>query len=195
MTVDEEPSSGIAASVAESTVELYAVPDSLSLDIEIGETCLGAGDWPRVIESAVSAALRGGLSGPLPSSEIYVALVDNAQSQNLNANYRSKDKATNVLSFPGTDPDELSGALKFSAKGGPPVMLGDLIIADAVVASEARDQGKSNTAHLSHLVVHGVLHLLGYDHINDSDATEMETLEREILEGLGIKDPYEADEK
>lgn len=170
------------------------MPSGLSLDIEVEDHCLGAGDWHALIEGAVVAALADGLSGPLPAAEIYVGLVGNQQSQELNRDYRGKDKPTNVLSFPGIEPDDLPQALKFAASGGPPVMLGDLIIADAVVASEAAEQKKSNADHLSHLVVHGVLHLLGYDHINDTEAEEMEALEREILAKMGIADPYRAND-
>lgn len=170
-------------------------PAGLSLDIDTGETCLGEGDWSKTIESAVSATLRAGLTGPLPAAELYVGLVPNAQSQRLNVQYRNKDYATNVLSFPATDPEELPAALKISATGGPPVMLGDLIIADNVVVKEAVAQHKSKAAHLSHLVVHGVLHLLGYDHMDDNEAVEMEALEREILKSLDISDPYEAIEE
>jgi len=175
--------------------EAQSAPAGLSLDIEIDETCLGEGDWTPTIECAVSAALRRGLSGPLPEAELYVGLVPNEQSQQLNAQYRDKDYATNVLSFPATDPEELPDALKASARGGPPVMLGDLIIAGKVVADEAAAQQKSISAHLSHLVVHGVLHLLGYDHMEDNEAVEMEALEREILKSLGFSDPYEANEE
>lgn len=170
-------------------------PAGLCLDIDISETCLGEGDWTPVIKRAVSAALRRGLSGPLPGAELYVALVPNEQSQQLNAQYRDKDYATNVLSFPATEPEELTDALKASARGGPPLMLGDLIIAGKVVADEAAAQQKSTTAHLSHLTVHGVLHLLGYDHMEDNEALEMEALEREILKSLGFNDPYEAIEE
>jgi len=189
MTINDDPASSMPDQGAP------VVPAGLSLDIDIGDNCLGEGDWPRAIETAVSAALGAGLSGPLPSAELYVALVSNEQSQELNAQYRSKNYATNVLSFPATDPDELSASLKVSACGGPPLMLGDLIIADAVVAAEAKAQNKSCAAHLTHLVVHGVLHLLGYDHINDSDAEEMEAMERDVLEALGIDDPYETSEE
>lgn len=185
MTRQEEAASSMpAAPVGAATIE-----------IDLGENCLGDGDWQATIEAAAVAGLKNGLSGPLPPSELYIALVDNERSHDLNSEYRGKDKATNILSFPGTDPDELPAALKFSATGGPPVMLGDLIIADAVVAIEASQQGKSVFAHLSHLVVHGVLHLLGHDHISAGDAREMEDLERDILATLGINDPYETVEE
>jgi len=166
----------------------------LSLDIEIIETCLGDGDWESVVRAAVYAALEAGLTGPLPPAELYVELVGNDQSRELNCDYRGKDTPTNVLSFPGVEPDDLPDAMKLSAKGGPPVMLGDLIVADAIVVKEAAEQRKSSKDHLTHLIVHGVLHLLGYDHISDDDAEEMEALEREILAKMGIRDPYEADE-
>lgn len=162
----------------------------LSLEMEVSDHSLGAGDWQAVISSAVEAALVAGLSGPMPPAELYIELVSNEQSQELNRDYRGKDKPTNVLSFPGVEPDDLPDAFKFSAQGGPPVILGDLIIADAVVTAEAAEQRKRVENHLTHLVVHGVLHLLGYDHINDSDAEEMETLETEILASMGISDPY-----
>lgn len=162
----------------------------LSLEMEVSSHSLGKGDWQAVICGAAEAALAAGLAGPLPAAELYIELVGNEQSQELNRDYRGKDKPTNVLSFPGVEPDELPDAFKFSAQGGPPVMLGDLIIADAVVTAEAAEQSKSVESHLAHLVVHGVLHLLGYDHIKDSDAEEMENLETEILAGLGIEDPY-----
>lgn len=162
----------------------------LSLEMDIDDHCFGDGDWASVIERSVQAGLAGGLSGPLPASELYVELVNNNESQELNSEYRCKDTPTNVLSFPGVEPDDLPRTMKVAAQGGPPVLLGDLIIADGVVVSEAADHGKTIESHLSHLVVHGVLHLLGYDHIKDEEAEEMEALEVEILAGLGIDDPY-----
>jgi len=181
--MSDDPSSSI-------TGQQVATIAGLSLEMEIEDHCLGAGDWHAVTERAVAAALKGGLTGPLPPSELFVEVVGNVQSQELNRDYRGKDKPTNVLSFPGVEPDELPDAFKFAAQGGPPVVLGDLIIADGVVAAEATAQNKSNESHFTHLVVHGVLHLLGYDHINDNDAEEMEALETEILASLGIEDPY-----
>lgn len=184
----DEPSSSITGQQDTSFA-------GLSLEMELGDHCLGAGDWPALVERSVKAALSGGLSGPLPATEIYVELVSDEQSQELNQDYRGKDKPTNVLSFPGVEPDDLPGAFKLAAQGGPPVMLGDLIIADNVVAAEAVAQNKSNESHFTHLLVHGVLHLLGYDHINDDEAEEMEALETEILASLGIDDPYTLIEK
>jgi probable rRNA maturation factor len=183
MTLPDDPASmpGQGAPVALA---------GLSLDIDISNSCLGTGDWPHVIKAAVHAALAAGLSGPLPPVELYIELVNNQQSQLLNRDYRGKDKPTNVLSFPATEPDDLPGAMKLAAQGGPPMMLGDLIVASAVIAHEATEQNKSVSDHLSHLIVHGVLHLLGYDHIRDDEASVMENMEREILETLGIKDPY-----
>lgn len=185
----DEPSS----SIADQTEAL--APSGLDLEIEIPEQLSDPANWRNAIERAVGGALAGGMSGPLPAAELYVEIVDNEKSQELNRDYRGKDKPTNVLSFPGIEPDDLPDALKFAAKGGPPVMLGDLIIAEAVVVNEAADQRKTPVNHLVHLVVHGVLHLLGHDHINDDDADEMEDLERVILAKLGIADPYQVIEE
>ena len=114
------------------------------------------------------AALVGG-------GEITIRLVDPDEGQELNAEYRGKDYATNVLSFPyDTEP----------------VVMGDLVICPSVVAREASEQNKPLAAHYAHLTVHGCLHLLGWDHENEADAQAMEGLEREILAGLGIADPY-----
>ena len=96
--------------------------------------------------------------------------------------YRGIDRPTNVLSFPGDG--------ELSQVEAPPALLGDVVMARDVVRREAREQAKSMADHVSHLTVHGVLHLLGYDHEDDGDADVMETAEREILAGLGIADPY-----
>jgi len=117
-------------------------------------------------------------------SEMTIRLVDEAEARELNHTYRHKDYATNVLSFPADAPDELLDI----------PLLGDLVICVAVVEREAAEQGKSLEAHWAHLVIHGCLHLLGYDHIEDEEAEEMESLERELLAQLGHPDPYADDE-
>lgn len=116
-------------------------------------------------------------------SELTIRLVDEAEGRELNRDYRDKDYATNVLSFPADVPDELLDI----------PLLGDLVICVPVVEREAAEQGKALQAHWAHLVIHGCLHLLGYDHLEDDEAEEMESLERQLLAELGHPDPY-ADE-
>ena len=111
--------------------------------------------------------------------EMTVRIVDEAESHALNLNYRGKDRPTNVLSFPFECPDEVELPL-----------LGDLVICRQVVEREAQEQDKPVMAHWAHMVVHGSLHLLGYDHIEDDEAEEMESLETQIMIGLGFADPY-----
>ena len=111
--------------------------------------------------------------------ELTVRIVDITESQSLNLQYRDKDKPTNVLSFP------------FEAPPGVELdLLGDLIICRQVVEKEAEEQSKPLLAHWAHMVVHGSLHLLGYDHIEDDEAEEMESLETEIMQTMGFEDPY-----
>lgn len=114
-----------------------------------------------------------------PGHELTIRLVDEAESQTLNRDYRHKDYPTNVLSFPADLPPELNIPL-----------LGDLVICAPVVEREAREQNKPLQAHWAHMVIHGCLHLTGYDHMDDSEAEEMESLERQLLAQLGIDDPY-----
>lgn len=119
--------------------------------------------------------------------EMVVRIVDPEESQDLNRDYRGKDKPTNVLSFPFEQPPgllELGEELPY---------LGDLVICAEVVAQEAQEQGKPLEAHWAHMIVHGALHLQGYDHIEERDAEEMESLEKEIMQRLGYADPYEQD--
>ena len=111
--------------------------------------------------------------------EMTVRIGDEAESHALNLNYRGKDRPTNVLSFPFECPDEVELPL-----------LGDLVICRQVVEREAQEQDKPVMAHWAHMVVHGSLHLLGYDHIEDDEAEEMESLETQIMTGLGFADPY-----
>jgi len=115
--------------------------------------------------------------------EIGVSVVSPAESRRLNARFRGRDKPTNVLSFPVAD-------LPSSAAGDEPRPLGDLVICPQVLRSEAREQKKSLRAHWAHLVVHGSLHLIGYDHERDSDAGRMERREIAVLRRLGFANPY-----
>lgn len=111
--------------------------------------------------------------------ELTIRFVDEQESQALNRDYRGKDKPTNVLSFPFENPPGMTLPL-----------LGDLIICHAVVLNEADEQQKPLAHHYAHMVVHGTLHLMGYDHIEDQEAEEMEQLERTLLAELEISDPY-----
>lgn len=117
--------------------------------------------------------------GNTEALEVTVRLTDNDEIRELNHEYRGKDAPTNVLSFPcdWDLPEE-------------PRLLGDIVIAVEVVNREAKEQNKKMEAHWAHIVVHGLLHLLGYDHLNDADAEKMETLEKQILAKLGFPDPY-----
>ena len=118
------------------------------------------------------------------SCDLSIRLVDLAESQQLNHDYRGKDKPTNVLSFPTDLPEAMAAMIGYRP-------LGDLVICWPVVQVEAAEQHKSVVDHLCHLTVHGVLHLLGYDHENsDADAEQMEALEMAILEKLGVTNPY-----
>ena len=140
--------------------------------------------FEALAEQAANAALT--MAGDLPDGELElsVVLADDALVQQLNRDYRGKDKPTNVLSFAFEDaegPDAGEGA---------PTMLGDVIVARETVGREAAEQGKSFEAHFMHLVAHGVLHLLGYDHEAEEEAVEMERLETAALAALGYPDPY-----
>ena len=116
----------------------------------------------------------------MDNAEITIRIVDEQESQQLNNTYRHKDKPTNVLSFPFESPIEIEVPL-----------LGDLIICKQVVEAEAKEQHKSLTAHWAHMIVHGCLHLLGYDHILDEEAEEMENIEIDIMQQLGFDNPYQ----
>jgi probable rRNA maturation factor len=115
--------------------------------------------------------------------ELGIRLTDDAEVQALNRDYRGKDRPTNVLSFPGDDPDAPRAQ-------GQPLLLGDIVVAFETTAGEAAEAGRSVEAHLAHLIVHGVLHLLGHDHQGEAEAVAMEALETRALAGLGYADPY-----
>ncbi|WP_417223576.1 rRNA maturation RNase YbeY [Amphritea sp.] len=130
-------------------------------------------------EAQLTAWVSAALKGRLEDAELSIRIVDAEESRTLNHQYRGKDSSTNVLSFPFEMPEGIELDL-----------LGDLVICAEVVAREAEQQNKPLLNHWCHMVVHGVLHLLGFDHINNAEAEEMEQLERDILAGLDIPDPY-----
>jgi probable rRNA maturation factor len=135
---------------------------------------------PQATQSAVDAAVAGAGVALAPGAEISILLCDDSRIRALNAQWRSIDKPTNVLSFPAADPDDLETS----------PLLGDIAIALETVAREAEAEHKDFRDHYTHLVVHGVFHLLGFDHEVDAEAEEMEDMERHVLAGLGIADPY-----
>ena len=150
-------------------------------------------DWARLAKAAVRAAVAesgvpGLLDGPV-AAEVSVRFTSDEEVRSLNAAWRGKDKATNVLSFPMVGP-ELLDALVRTEEGE--ALLGDIVLAHGVCAAEAAEKNLQICTHAAHLVVHGALHLLGYDHERgDEDAETMEEAERRSLAGLGIADPYE----
>jgi probable rRNA maturation factor len=151
------------------------------LTIEIGHSAAG---WGRALpdpdESVRRAALAAWKAAGSGAAELSVQLSDDAEVRRLNREYRGKDSPTNVLSFSAAD----DGA------PGRPRLLGDVVLALETLQIEAAEQSKSLGDHLSHMTVHGVLHLLGHDHETEAQATAMEALETEILNELGISDPY-----
>ena len=148
------------------------------IDIEVEDAA-----WTDALpdaEALVRVAAEAALARAEPTGGVTVLLTDDESVRELNAQFRGKDQATNVLSFP--------------APPNPEDHLGDVALAYGVCAREAAEQGKPLGHHLQHLTVHGVLHLLGYDHIGDDEAEVMEGLERAVLAGLGVPDPYAAGE-
>jgi len=117
-------------------------------------------------------------------TQVTLRIVDADESQALNKEYRSKDKPTNVLSFPMDMPDEFAQVLELK-------LLGDLVICASIVEQESEQQKKTAEAHWAHMLTHGMLHLQGYDHINENDAEEMEALEVKILKQSGFDNPYQ----
>ncbi|CAA9328880.1 MAG: Metal-dependent hydrolase YbeY, involved in rRNA and/or ribosome maturation and assembly [uncultured Lysobacter sp.] len=137
-----------------------------------------AASFRRWVAAAVAGRIR--------EADLAIRIVGEDEGRSLNRQYRGKDYATNVLSFPAELPEGLPKGVKLP-------LMGDLVICAPVVAREAVEQVKPIGAHYAHLTVHGALHLLGWDHENEKDAEAMEQLEREVLAGLGIADPYQVD--
>src|SRR4051794_217897 len=141
----------------------------------------------RAAEAAIAESAFPQLASSPRATEISVRLTDDEQVRALNAEWRGKDKATNVLSFPLAGPDDLTA----TNVAGPEVLLGDIILARGVCTAEAAEKGVSVEHHATHLMVHGTLHLLGHDHYEDDDAADMEAREVRALARLGIANPYE----
>jgi probable rRNA maturation factor len=150
------------------------------LDVAVGYAAPRKGvPAPASFRRWIEAALKG--ARRRKATEVSVRIVDIAEGQALNLQYRGRDYATNVLSFPVELPPGVDLPL-----------IGDLVICAPVVSREAEEQGKKPADHWAHLTIHGTLHLLGYDHIDEAEAETMEALETKVLAGLGISDPYVA---
>lgn len=165
----------------------------LDIDVESDGEWDSSQSWPELVRNAAQAAIAESAFPQLAASErsleLSVRLAGDGEVRELNARWRGKDKPTNVLSFPQMEREQLEVA----AAPGPDMMLGDLVLAGGVCAREAHDKGISVAAHATHLVVHGTLHLLGYDHQDDRSAEDMESREVRALARLGIDDPYLAE--
>lgn len=165
----------------------------LDIAIEADPEWGSSGRWAKLIRDAAEAAIAESASPQLSDSkrpiELSVRLTNDDEVKALNARWRGKDRPTNILSFPLYEPD----TLKQVEPAGPELMLGDLVLAYGTCEREAEEKGVPLEEHAAHLLVHGTLHLLGYDHQDDSSAEEMESREVRALERLGIADPYGID--
>ena len=163
----------------------------LEVDITADEEWDSSRSWEQLVRNAAEAAVAESAFPQLATSprpvEISVLLTGNDRVRDLNAEYRQKDRPTNVLSFPMAGCDDLSDA----SVAGLELLLGDIILARGVCEAEAEDKGISVDDHATHLIVHGTLHLLGYDHHGDGEAADMEAREVRALARLGIANPYE----
>jgi probable rRNA maturation factor len=164
--------------------------NSLELDVQLGASRRGVPHSKRLREWAQAAYLAHINAHPvrgrrtIPPAVVSLRVVTSSESRKLNLAWRGKDKPTNVLSFPVGDEDMMI------EEGAQP--LGDLAICAQVVAREAKEQGKLSAAHWAHMMVHGVLHLLGYDHATSRDAKVMESIEVNVLRQYGFPDPYQS---
>ncbi len=138
----------------------------------------------QLVDDALKATVLEAKKKLLDGAEVSLLFCDDARIRELNREWRGLDKPTNVLSFPAVPPDRLATS----------PLLGDIAVAFETVSRESKDEGKTLSHHTSHMIVHGLLHLLGYDHETDEEAEEMEALERAALARLGITDPYAATE-
>jgi probable rRNA maturation factor len=158
--------------------------DALAIETRIDAACWRALEGlDALVAGSVRAALEESGDELAEGAEVSLLFCDDAAIRELNRQFRGQDKPTNVLSFPGPEPVESA------------VFLGDIAIAHETVAREALEQGKSLEQHCRHMIVHGFLHLLGYDHEDDEEAEAMEAMETRILQRLGVEDPYREDHR
>ncbi len=176
-----------------------ALPDGFFLEIAIEDDSWQKAlpDYREIVASSLEQIVTHVSEGQrlvkFPHLELNIVLCNDAYIQTLNSDFRSQDKATNVLSFEGLDPEQTKDYLKGDEEAPDhPLSLGDVYIAYETMVAEASDAGISLKDHFTHLVIHGILHLLGYDHIEDDDAEIMETWETKLLKNLAIDDPYAA---
>lgn len=165
------------------------------VEADVSEDWDSSTGWPaladRGVRAAAAASRHAALAEAGIAAEVSVKFAGDAEVRSLNAAYRGKDKPTNVLSFPMFEAGLLAS---LAAADGGEVLLGDIVLAHGVCAAEAADKGIGVAEHATHLVVHGMLHLLGYDHEQGDEAAEaMEATERDALASLGIADPYRVD--
>lgn len=164
------------------------------IDVELDQSDDWGGviDWPSLAKRAVAAGFSVSSHGPLAQANftlsVSIILSNNDEVQTLNREWRGKDMPTNVLSFPMIEPDDFE-ALANTDDGE--VLVGDMILAYGICVDEAREKSVSLADHVTHLMVHGTLHLLGYDHIDEHDGDMMEALEVKALASMGIANPYE----
>ena len=164
---------------------------TLEIALDADEEWDSSRSWEQLARKAAEAAIAESAFSDLTDSEraveLSVTLTSDDHVRELNAKWRKKDKPTNVLSFPMADELDLGRANVFEME----LLLGDIVLAHGVCKNEAEQKGVSLEQHATHLMVHGTLHLLGYDHVDDSEATDMEAREVRALQRLGISNPYE----
>ena len=168
----------------------------IRVEADAGEEWDSRINWAELSREAVRSAVehsdRSALIASPVAVEVSVKFTSDREVRALNGNYRNKDKSTNVLSFPMVEPELIDS---IAASGGGEALLGDIVLAHGICAAEAAERHVSVEAHASHLVVHGTLHLLGYDHEEgEAEADSMEAVERSALAALGIPDPYSVTE-
>ncbi len=166
----------------------------IEVDISAEATWGDESDWQELCETAIGAAIETSPSARLNALSAVISIsirfAENEEVQTFNRDYRQKDKPTNILSFPMLDADMLENA---GHKDGDEILLGDMILAHEICMAEAQEKGITLPDHIRHLIVHGTLHLLGFDHIEAEEGDAMEALEVKALATLGLPNPYEPD--